>query len=180
MLNQNFIINIKEVGWLDDKMGASDRCAHGNINVIIGNESLMKTDDWWNLSAEGLHLLRTLFENHTADHEVGDILIPFEGHHIDHFPHSRIHIETGGAFDLGSNWWVEHEGNIVKLSTANRTVSISWNNYKNEVYKLTNAVEELFNKSEDRTLPIDEYEKEAYMKFWHEWHDLKRKTDNKY
>lgn len=177
MTNQNFKIDIKEVDWLDDEMGALDRCAHGNINVIIGNESMMKADDWWNLSAAGIHLLRTLFENHTPEQKVGDVLIPFEGHHLDHFPYSRIHVETGGAYDLGSNWWVEHDNNKVRLTTPNQAITLLWIEYKNEVLKLVNAVEDLFNNSEDRILPEDEYDKEAYLKFWSEWHELKRKIE---
>lgn len=48
---------------------------------------------------------------------------------------------------------------------------------KNEVLKLVNAVEYLFNNSEDRILPDDEYDKEAYLKFWSEWHELKSKVE---
>lgn len=180
MTNQNFKIDIKEVDWLDDEMGALDRCAHGNINIIIGNESMMQRDDRWNLSAAGLHLLRTLFENHNSNHKVGDVLVPFEGHHLDYHPNSRVHIETGGAYDLGSDWYVEHENNNVRLITHNQTITLTWIEYKNEVLKLVNAVEDLFNNSEDRILPDNEYDKEAYLKFWSEWHELKNKIELRY
>jgi hypothetical protein len=172
-----FNIEVKEVGWYDDEMGTLDRCAHGSICISIGAETIANGDNWWNLSATGIHLLRTLFENHTNENKVGDVLVPFEGHHLNHFPDSRIHVETGGAYDLGSDWYVEHIDDTVKLSTSNQSITIPWENYKNEVLKLVISVETLFNNSEDRTLPEDEYDKDAYLKFWSEWHELKKKVE---
>lgn len=174
----NFKIEILVIDWYNKEDNTSDRCAHGDLFITIGNEIVIEGNEWWNLNAAGLHLLRTLFENHTKENKVGDVLIPYEGHHINHLPNSRVHIETGGHFDLGKDWWVEHEDNNVLLSTNTQTIKLLWIDYKNEIIKLLNAVEKLFEISKEKDMPDNEYDKEAYLKFWSEWKELKNKTSD--
>jgi len=183
MSNINFKIELKKIHWLasygeDDDL---DRCAHGKVTVIIGDEIIADNsedeDDFWCLSAMAFHLLRTLDMSHTEESKVGDCLVTASGHHIDHHKNDPyVHIETEYCAGYGKNWWVIHEEDTIKLETeSSKVIGISFNHYKEEVLSFVDKVEAFYKNSKPKILPDDHYDKEGYLKFWKEWNERRAK-----
>lgn len=178
-----FNISLKRIHWLqsfEDK-DELDLCAHGQVQVSIGNEIIVDNSDdphdWWSLTAMALHLLRTLDLDHTAESRVGDCLVPGEDHHIDHHENNPIvHIETVYPMVDGRNWWVVHESSNVILTTesSNKTI-VSIETYKNEVLKFVDKVKGFYESSKPKILPENQYDKEGYLKMWREWDSRRNK-----
>ena len=182
MNSEIFKLELNEIHWLDnygDKDNL-DLCAHGSVCVTIGDEIVADnssdSNDWWSLTSMALHLLRTLEMNHTSENPVGDCLVPGEGHQIDHHPNDPIvHIETLYPMVKGKNWWVIHQDTEVSLITESNTeTKIQFEDYKYEVLKFVDEVQDFYNSSKPKTLPEDKYDKEGYLKLWTEW-ELRRK-----
>jgi hypothetical protein len=184
MRGADFKIHLKKIHWLqnfgdDDDL---DLCAHGKVQVIIGNEIIADNNhdenDWWCLSAMALHLLRTLDMNHTKENPVGDCLVPANGHHIDHHKDDPfVHIETeyfiSGA---GENWWVVHLGDKVRLETeSTKVIVIPFINYKEQVLSFADKVQDFYKISKPKKMPDDHYDKEGYIKLWKEWNERRSK-----
>jgi hypothetical protein len=124
-----------------------------------------------------LHLLRTLERDHTEDSRVAPCLIPSEGHHIDHTENDPVvYIETAYPMSTGCNWWVTHFNGIVTLQTeTGQSVTIPFNDYKTEVIRFVTKVEDFYTRSNPKNLPDSKYDREAYLKFWNEWHSRRQK-----
>ncbi|MGY5354306.1 hypothetical protein [Wenyingzhuangia sp. IMCC45467] len=177
MLNSTFEIEIIEIGWYNgEKSAPYDRCAHGYLKVIIGTEIVVKPDLWLNISASGLHLLRTLESNHTKENQLFRILLPTDGHHLNHLPEDEcVTIET--EMDNGYNWWIEHDNSYVNLTTESNTITkIKIEEYSEQIIQFINKIEEFFSKDIKKTIPESEYDHKGYLMFKKEW----RKTKNKF
>jgi len=77
------VLSIKphNLHWLSVEALQNDLCAHGGVMIERGNRALMdQRNEEWALSAAALMLLRTLNEERTADHRVGEQLFPHCGH----------------------------------------------------------------------------------------------------
>lgn len=176
-----FKIELKKIHWLENYGDEDnlDLCAHGKVCVTISDEIIADnssdSNDCWSLTAMALHLLRTLELNHTSESLVGDCLVPGEGHHIDHHQNDpMVHIETVYPMVEGKNWWVIHQDNQVRLLTkSNSETIIPFEDYKYEVLKFVDKVQDFYESSKPKTLPKDEYDKDGYLKLWKEW-ELRR------
>jgi hypothetical protein len=181
MIRQEFSINLIKLHWLENYDDPDDRCAHGKVRVLIGNEIVADNtediNDWWALSAMALHLLRTLETNHTEKTPIAQCLIPGEGHHIDHKEDDfTVHIETAYPMVNGCNWWVTHSKNKVTLETKSGfSIPIPFETYKQEVITFVDKIEDFYKKSSPKNLPIDKYDRDGYLKFWKEWHFRRNK-----
>ena len=177
-MENTFNIELLEINWIDEVDDQTDLCAHGNVKLTIGNEIVVdKTEemDHWNLRAMGMHLLRTLKDNHTEEKLVGEHLIPCCGHHIDFLENEKkVHIQ--GCF-TGHNFWVRHENKKVELTTETGKTQIVMNfeEYKNVILDFVDKISDFYSDSLPRILPEDEYDKIAYSKFWDEWNE--RRTE---
>jgi hypothetical protein len=172
----NFKIEIISTHWLENYDDPDDRCVHGKVKVIFGNEIVAENsddpNDWFTLSAMALHLLRTLETNHTEETPVAQCLVPGDGYHIDHRENQfQVHIETLYPMVYGYNWWVTHIKDKVKLETIIGNISIiPFEIYKKEILNFADKIEEFYKKSSPKNLPEIEYDKIGYLKFWNEWH----------
>lgn len=183
MSNHPFKIELQEIHWLESygEETQLDLCAHGKVRVIIGNEVVAENnqdrDDWWSLTAMALHLLRTLDQNHSKENLVGDCLIPSEGHHLDHQENTPyVHIETSYPMKKGVNWWVYHHNNNVKLvSEKFIETTIPFEEYKAQVLNFFDQVKDFYSTSKPKVLPKIKYDKEGYLKLWHEWETRRSK-----
>jgi len=176
MNSNTFKIELKSIHWYDGTDDEFDRCAHGEVKVIIGNEILLdeNTDDILvNISAMCLHLLRTLICDHTEEEKVGDNLIPGEGHHLDHFEEDLV-VHVCEAFIKGYNWWVIRNENLIQLKTEKTTITIEYEVYRNQIISFVEKVEEFYAISKPKLIPEDKYDREAYEKFWDEWKKIKQ------
>jgi len=172
-----FHIELLDIHWLKDTPEKIDLCAHGQVKVIIGKETIVEQqedDIDWTLNAMALHLLRTLESNHLPENLVGEHLIPCCGHHIDHIDGEQT-VSIQGCF-TGHNWWVRHSSNTIELQTlSNNIVELPFNNYKDEVLKFVDSVKEFYNKSKKKQLPDDDYDRTGYLMFWNEWNNRRAK-----
>ena len=169
-----FNIELLEINWIDEIDDQTDLCAHGNVKLTIGNETVVdKTEemDHWNLRAMGMHLLRTLTENHTKEKLVGEHLIPCCGHHIDYLENEK-NVYIQGCF-TGHNFWIRHKEKTVELTTetGNTKILLNFEQYKNEILDFVDKISDFYSVSLPRILPEDEYDKTAYSKFWKEWNE---------
>lgn len=175
MTFKNFKIELIKLHWLENYDDPDDRCAHGKIKVIIGDEIIIENsdepNDWFTLSAMALHLLRTLETNHTKEKPVAQCLIPGEGHHIDHKEEEfQVHIETAYPMVYGYNWWVIHvEENVTIETEKGKLITIPFKIYKQEILSFTDKIECFYKESSPKKLPNSEYDREGYLKFWNEW-----------
>lgn len=181
----DFSIQLISIHWLDNYDDPDDRCAHGQMRVVINNEVIVdgqSEEQWWTLSATALHLLRTLDTDHTKNKPIADCLIPGEGHHIDHHKNDPfVHIETAYPMVPGRNWWVTHNGNNVIIETEDKQIiSIPFAKYKQQVLSFVDKVEAFYNNSKPKNMPDseydpDDYDREGYIKFWAEWRNRRNK-----
>jgi hypothetical protein len=175
MTFKDFNIELIKLHWLENYDDPDDRCVHGKVRIIIGGEIVVNNsddpDDWFNLSAIAIHLLRTLETNHTEESLVAQCLIPREGHHINFRENEfQVHIETAYPMAGGHNWWVTHLENNVTIETERGDfTTIPFNYYKNEVLNFVDKVKGFYKESSPKNLPYDDYDKVAYLKFWNEW-----------
>lgn len=73
--------------------------------------------------------------------------------------------------DNGIDWSVLHENDNVKIILKNGYEEIvPLNEYKNEVFKFADMIEDFYKSSLPKTLPQNEYERNGYLTFWKEWH----------
>ncbi|MEZ5009298.1 MAG: hypothetical protein R2753_14240 [Chitinophagales bacterium] len=71
---------------------------------------------------------------------------------------------------------VVHQDNQVKLMTeSNSETIIPFEDYKYEILKFVDKVQDFYKLSKPKTLPEDEYDKEGYLKLWKEWELMRKK-----
>ena len=179
MTEKEFEIELLSSHWIEFDDDDKDLCSHGQVRVKIGQDIIVdegKKENFCTTSAMALHLLRTLKNNHIAENLVGGHLIPCCGHHIDHLEgEENVHIQ--GCM-TGYNFWIEHINNKVILTTENGTmVQLTFQDYKEEVLKFVDKVEDLYRSSKPKKLPEDEYDRIGYEMMWKEW--KKRKSEFK-
>jgi hypothetical protein len=178
MNNHNFHIGTLKLHWIDNSDEEIDLCAHGQVRVTIGTEIVVdkngQSEMHWTLSAMAMHLLRTLEQNHEPENVVGEHLIPCCGHHIDHLPNnSVVHIQ--GCM-TGYNFWVKHNSNSVDLTTeSGNSVTVDFEQYKNQVLRFVDGIEDFYRRSKKKVLPEDAYDRTGYLMFWEEWNSRKAK-----
>lgn len=171
MKNKPFEIELIDIHWLEDTPEEIDLCAHGQVKIKIGNEIIVdkrEKGDHWTLSAMAIHLLRTVERNHTPQELVEEHLIPCCGHHIDHLKNEPdVHIQ--GCF-TGVNYWVNHKDGIVELTTeSGTTIEFALEDYKDEIKKFVDKVEEFYKQSKPKKLPDEKYDRIGYRMLWKEW-----------
>ncbi len=181
MQDKQFEIEILDIHWLEDTSEEIDLCAHGQVNVRIGNEIIVdrrEKENHWTLSAMSVHLLRTVENNHNPENLVGEHLIPVCGHHIDHLENSKeVHIQ--GCF-TGINYWVQHIDQNIKLTTESKIeIVIPINEYKSEIKNFVDKVEEFYNLSKPKQMPTNNYDRIGYELMWNEWKRRRKQIDTK-
>lgn len=172
-----FYLELTEIGWYNDEDDAPyDSCAHGFVKVIIDNQIIVSPEAWLNVSACGLHLLRTLDSNHTEKAPLFGYILTEEGHHLDYLPNDKVvTIETLYPSGYGYNWWVKHNNGQTTLTTeSNNSVTITFDEYSSQIIKFVERIEELFSRSTKKLIKETEYDQRAYLMFKNEWRRLKK------
>ena len=71
--------------------------------------------------------------------------------------------------DNGVDWAVLNEDGMFKLITGNgNTVFVYYLQYKDEILRFSDIVENYYKKSLPKNIPEDEFERNGYMAFWNE------------
>lgn len=171
MTEKELEIELLSSHWIKFEDDDEDLCSHGQVRVRIGQEIIVdegEKENFWTTSAMAVHLLRTLKDNHNSENPVGEHLIPCCGHHIDHLEgEENVHIQ--GCM-TGHNFWVEHNNDKVILKTENGTkVQLPFEDYKKEVLRFVDKVEDLYRTSKTKKLPKDDYDRVGYEMMREEW-----------
>jgi hypothetical protein len=164
-----FAIRILNTFWIVEPENELDHCAHGYIEVVIGDEMVVDGTTDWTISSTALYLLRTLEREHNIDpHKLGDTLVPCCGFcfWIDAATEEVYMPNCPNGFD----WEVRHERDLVHLKTENGTMAtMTFADYKTEVLAFVDKVEAFYNESPPKKEHDDEMDRVGYLEFWREW-----------
>ena len=160
-----FHIDTTDLYWIDGSMdNPEDLCLHGHAIAYIGEEKLEYD---CTVSATALYLLKTLTEDHII-HEDNQMM-PCCGHF--YVPDAKLENVTISGCGNGIDWTVKHSGKDVVLTLENgRKETIPLEEYKQEVYRLVDKIEEYYKLCSPKKLPEDSFSCDGYIAFWNEWH----------
>ena len=160
-----FKIAASNFRWIDDsKDNLVDLCLHGDVTVKLKDELL---SDSCCVSASALRMLKTLTEDHEITN-MGEQMLPCCGHTL--ITNDSIDTVDISGCDNGVDYAVRHENeNIIIFTESGNTYTIPFEEYRDEVLRFAYLVEEFYNKSSPKILPLDEWERDGYTAFWNEW-----------
>ena len=176
MTSNKFTIELLKTNWISEEDTQTDLCAHGQMRVNIGNETVVdqSENDGWTISATALLLLRTLERNHTKENPVGDQLIPCCGHFLV-FDNDMEEVYIGSC-PSGIDWELTHENGIVTLKTeSGNETKVDFKEYKSQVLDFVDQVEDFYKNSPEKEIPKDEFDRKGYLQFWKEWNEKRSK-----
>lgn len=155
-----FAIDIDEHHWLANTDPEQDLCSHGRVFVRVDGQPVVSPDDGeFTLSAAALYLLRTLEQDHSPEHRVGEHLLPCCGNSLIAPRDGSADVVVLGC-PSGIDWSVAHERESVRLHdlhghpaldmarTMNATIPID--HYRKAVGEFASAVWSLFDGSPKR------------------------------
>ena len=165
----NFELSILDSHWINGAHDdPEDFCLHGKVYVRIGNEVIDDgiSNGEWTISAGAYRMLESLYGDHVAGN--GEHLLPCCGHFM------VIEEKTDKLAILGCpngiDWSVLHENDKIKLRTdLGGEVILLFNDYKEMVYSFADTVKSYYNKCSPKVSHIEEFEKNAYQRFWRDW-----------
>ncbi len=173
----DFTLEIIRQHWeFDDGFDdPDDLCSHGELYLKIGNELLAdQSEGSFCLTATGLHLLRTLYNDYQPG-EYKNQLIPCCG---------KILTLVKGKYPLhitgcpnGIDLSLKHKNKTVILKTAKGTTAqVSLMQYGKLVFDFVLKVEKFYGRPELKNLPKDPKQRKAFVLFWQEWQHLKQRA----
>lgn len=167
----DFEIKIKKLYWIDGSQdNKEDLCLHGDLQIRLNDQIVQYSPT---VSATGLRLLRSLFEDHQGGN--GEQLFPCCGNTM--LANKQVNrVEIIGC-DQGLDWSVKHEAGLVTIEAdENLKTTYYYLQYKKEVLNFTKQIEDFYKKAGERILPEDEMDREGYLAFWKEWRNLRDKS----
>lgn len=167
----DFEIKIKKLYWIDGSANnKEDLCLHGDLEIRLNDQIVEYSPS---VSAAGLRLLRSLDNGHVGGN--GEHLFPCCGDTL--IANAELDkVEIIGC-DEGLDWSVYYHHGFVTIDTNdNLKTTYYYLQYKREVLKLVEQIEEFYKQAGDRVLPEDKMLKDGYIAFWNEWKDLKEQA----
>lgn len=163
------ILQVDKLHWLSHMNEQQDLCAHGAVEVQIGEDILDAGQEArWCVSAAALYLLRTLTADHTQDAPVGEHLIPCCGHTLYSQGREADVVITGCP--NGLDWKIRHRDSTVLFRTPNgREEQITLIEWQQKVVTFADTVELFYKTSVPKQQPDDSYDAAGYVAFWTEW-----------
>ena len=161
-----FSISATDFQWIKgDEDDPQDLCLHGHATARIGDE-IFEYDA--TVSATALYLLKSVSEDHIINQD--NQMLPCCGFNMWPKDDGSGDVFIAGCVN-GVDWSVIHEGNRVKLITeTGKETLVKIEDYKEEVFRFADSVEDYYKKCTPKILPEDEYDREGYLAFWKEWH----------
>lgn len=163
----SFSICADNLAWIDgSKDNPEDLCLHGYAVVTIGNRKLEY--DEATVSATALYLLRTLTEDHVMSQD--NHMLPCCGHFM--IPDEEPDSVTIFGCVYGVDWSVMHndDGSVTLELEDGTKEKVAIEDYKDEVYRFADAIEDFYLSCSPKNLPEDIDNKNGYIAFWNEWH----------
>ncbi len=162
---QKFFIDVAELHWIDGSAdNADDLCLHGHAVASIGDERLEFDAA---VSATARYLLKTQTEEHIIHKDKQKL--PCCGHF--YVPDESLENVTIIGCENGIDWTVKHSGSdVILISESGTTVTIPFEEYRQEVYKFADKIEDYYKRCSPKNMPNDKSERDGYIAFWNEWH----------
>ena len=114
-----------------------------------------------------LYLLKTLTEDHIIYED--EQLLPCCGHF--YVPDAGLENVVIIGCPNGIDWTVRHRGEEVVLTLeSGAETAISLEEYRQEVYRFADKIEEYYRSCSPKIMPEDPFSRDGYTAFWNEWH----------
>jgi hypothetical protein len=167
------VIKAVDLGWLNKDNPPADLSAHAAVQIVLGEQIILDSRPHsYTVSTGALHLLRTLYKNHTADDPIADHLIPCCGHFL---------IVTNGKLrnigcSRGLNWWVVHNERTITLDFTGCQYTIESGEWVHAVTKFADEVANFYSISAPKAPSDPEMESEWHEALWKEWRELRSRA----
>ena len=160
-----FRIEATNLHWMDDPINDQDDLyLHGDAVAIIGDRKLEYEE--CTVSATALYLLKTLTEDHIIDQD--NQMLPCCGHTL--IANDDLTEVVISGCPNGIDWSVIHAGDSVRLILEDGyEVSVPIAQYREEVYRFADLIEEYYRNCPPKILAEDTFERDGYETFWKEW-----------
>lgn len=163
-----FTITFDNLQWiLGPEDDPEDLCSHGQVLVHLSDAVLIYDCC---TSASALRMLRTLTEDHEMeDRMCGSQMLPCCGHVMFAADKELQNVDVQGCPN-GIDYAVHHDGDDVIVTTeSGENYHVPYEEYRREVLKFAQAVEDFYAQSAPKILPKDGYDRDGYIAFWNEW-----------
>jgi hypothetical protein len=162
MSSPTFSLRVSDLHWLAGSEATRDLCAHGTVEVKIGDE--VRNHRGLAVGPACVLLLRVLSDDHDLD--LSEPLVPCCGH--------AFFVDDDGCWlnincNDGLDWSVRHVEGAVTLSTRSASATISRADWVDAVVAFCDRVEEFYRHSAPKT--VSEETREGYEAFWSEWRE---------
>lgn len=167
MNTDSFAITVEDLAWIDNSQdNPEDLCAHGNVTVLIGDETLQYACC---ASASALRMLRTLTEDHKIEDRMpGRQMLPCCGFNM--FADTTLQNVDISGCSHGLDYAVHRKKDTVVIVTeGGNEYTVSFKRYRGEVLKFARLVEAFYHKSSPKKMPAERFERDGYIAFWNEW-----------
>jgi hypothetical protein len=171
-------LQLVEPHWITRGSPATDLCAHGRVELRVGDLVVSPGDDpTLCVSAGGLYLLRTL----SGDHVIGPgpdesfldrPLLPCCGHAMyESTPGGDVQI-LGCPYGVDAE--VKHRDGAVHISNAAGEGIVGEDEWRSAVLAFATDVEAFYASEAPKQPPPDPEDAKGYAAFWSEWHRRRR------
>ena len=161
-----FSIDVYDLSWINEsKDDPEDLCLHGHTIATIGD---CRFEYDATVSATALYLLKTLEEDHVIYKDIQ--MLPCCGFFI--ISNDNLDNVTISGCPNGIDWSVLHnsDGSVTLVTDDGTKEKVSLADYKEEVYKFADKIENFYSLCSPKILPKDEFDRNGYIAFWNEWH----------
>ncbi|HAS39408.1 MAG TPA: hypothetical protein DCS93_02975 [Microscillaceae bacterium] len=172
-MSDTFEIRFTNFHWIDHTNNPDDLCLHGQAFIQIGGEVLTTEQEGsWTLSAAAFNLMKS-FNHSYKPNQFSAQLVPCCGHMM-------IIDENTQEFHMlgcpnGIDWSIHYENKRVTHTTRwGKQASISLAKWKTIVLVLAQQVEDFYAQSKTKNLPEEKADWKAYLRFWEDWHRMKK------
>lgn len=159
--------------WLGDE--AEDQCVHGGLTIVLDGQILMSPSDggYWNLSATGIYLLRTLEADHSSACSVTERrwFVACCAHDV--FPHEDTKygfVMTDGCGN-GTDIKIRHSSDsgevVVELDGVVTTTAFK--DWEKLVALFTSEISDFYSSSLPKTPNTDPAIRKGWEMYWKEW-----------
>ena len=152
----------------------NDLCAHGEVTVILGDQTLTYACC---TSASAMRMLRSLTEDHNIeDCWAGQQMLPCCGHEM------LAEGENVVIFGCpnGVDYAVQHDGDMVRLTTEDGVcICVPFTQYLAETVPFLDALEVHYQSASAKVF-YDDIQKLGYEAFWNEWNRRRNNLKNFY
>ncbi len=169
-------IRILRQHWVQDNgvFDSEDLCSHGELYIRVGSHVISDASHGsWCLTAAGLYLLRTLYEEYSIGQYPSHQLIPCCGHFLIPNEEGQNRVTIIGCSN-GIECHVQHsEQEVIWILENGASGKISKMQYRSMILSFAEEVESFYGSLQNKIIPDDPFILQGLEQFWTEWATLK-------